>query len=42
MVEEPWVVLEASDSLVGVWYDDSIRGSARDRVVAVMPAADVS
>jgi len=42
MVEEPRVVLEVSDSLVGFWDYDRIRSFARDRVVAVMPAADVS
>jgi hypothetical protein len=42
MVEEPRVVLEVSDSLVDFWDYDRIRSFARDRVVAVMPAADVS
>ena len=38
----PRVVLELSESLVGFWDYDRIRSFARDRVVAVMPAADVS
>ena len=42
MVEEPRVVLEVSDSLVGFWDYDRIRSFARDRVVPVMPAAEVS
>ena len=42
MVEEPRVVLEVSESLVGFWDYDRIRSFARDRVVSVMPAADVS
>jgi hypothetical protein len=41
MVEEPRVVLEVSDGFVGFWDYDRIRNFTRDRVVAVMPVADV-
>ena len=41
-VEDPRVVLEVSDSVVGFWDYDRIWRFSRDRVVAVAPAAEIS